>query len=156
MIRRATHEDIGDLKTVIVKAFGHTTIHYLVESRYGKVGKKAWDEWKAQEIESFFLAHPDETLVTELKGRVVGFITYSLDPDRKVGTVLNNAVHPSFQSKGIGAKQVLHVLDIFRGKGMRLAQVTTGLGTGYRPARRMYEKCGFEPLMESATYYREL
>ncbi len=156
LIRTARPEDVPALRRIIVQAFGHHTIHYLVEARYGVVGGKAWDRRKADEIESFYRSHPQETLVTEEKGKVLGFITYSLDRGNRVGTILNNAVDPASQKKGIGTAQIKQVLEIFRREGMRLATVVTGLGPGYSPARRMYEKCGFEPIMDSVTYYARL
>ncbi len=156
MIRKATKEDLGDMRRIVVNAFGHGTIHYLLESKFGIIGGKDWRVRKAQEIESFLQAHPDWILVTELEGKVVGFVSYSLDHDRKLGTVQNNAVDPQFQNKGMGTEQILHVLDIFRRKGMKLAEVRTGRGVRYLPARRMYEKCGFEPTTESVTYHLSL
>lgn len=155
-MRRAKEKDLGDLKRIIVEAFGHETIHYLIEDKFGIVGGKSWKERKADEIESFFRAHPDKVLVSEREGKVVGFVSYSLDHDRRLGTIQNNAVDPDFQGKGIGTKQILCVLDIFRKEGLELAEVRTGKGPGYMPARRMYEKCGFEATMESVTYHLSL
>jgi GNAT superfamily N-acetyltransferase len=154
MIRQARPEDLGDLRRIIVAAFHHETIHYLVERRFGVVEGKTWDQRKGDEIESFLGAHPEWVLVTELDGEVAGFVTYALDEERKVGQVQNNAVDPRHQNRGIGTGQVHFVLDIFRREGMKLAEVVTGLGSGYAPARRMYEKCGFEALMENVRYYR--
>jgi hypothetical protein len=43
-----------------------------------------------------------------------------------------------------------------REAGMTHATVGTGLNEGHAPARRMYEKAGFEPVIEYRMYARKL
>ncbi len=156
MIRAAREEDFPELRRIVVEAFGHSTIHYLLEDRYGTVGGKPWDVRKADEVTGFFRQRPDRVLVTELDGRIAGFVTYDIDDDRKMGIIGNNAVDPKFQKRGIGTSQIQHVLGLMREKGMRIAEVRTGLGPEYAPARRVYEKCGFSPTTRSVTYHLSL
>ena len=156
VIRGASQEDLPELRRIIVEAFGHSTIHYLIEERFGIVGTRTWNVRKADEIADFFRLKPEQVLVTEIEGRIAGFTTYDLDDDRKIGVIGNNAVDPSFQERGIGTNQIQYVLGLMREKGMRIAEVRTGLGPEYAPARRVYEKCGFSPTMESAIYHLSL
>jgi N-acetylglutamate synthase-like GNAT family acetyltransferase len=156
MIRPAVEEDVPEIRRIIIAAFGKDTIHYLLEEKFGVLGGKSWDDRKAEEIESSYRQHPDRILVTELGGKVVGFASFSLDTERKMGVVENNAVDPEYQNSGIGSAQIERILDIFREMDMELAEVVTGLGPGYTPARRMYEKCGFVPTQERVLYHRSL
>ncbi len=156
MIREAWEGDLPDLKRIIISAFSKSTIHYLLEERYGRIGDRSWAEWKTQEIESFFKSHPERVLVTEQEGRIVGFAAYDLKPEREMGIILNNAVEPDSQNQGLGTAQIRHLLNIFRERGMRFAKVVTGGGEGYAPARKMYEKCGFEATMKSVIYHTRL
>jgi hypothetical protein len=47
-------------------------------------------------------------------------------------------------------------LDRFRSEGMRWANVDTGLDDGHAPARRAYERAGFDISISSIRYYKEL
>jgi GNAT superfamily N-acetyltransferase len=89
-------------------------------------------------------------------GQIVGFITYYADRETGIGTIGNNAVHPDYQGKGIGPAQYEHVFDHLRALGMRYVKVQTGGDPAHAPARRAYEKVGFEPMLSSVTYYRSL
>jgi ribosomal protein S18 acetylase RimI-like enzyme len=87
---------------------------------------------------------------------VVGFATYRLDPATGVGTILNNAVDPAWQGRGIATALYEEVLARFRAAGMRVAAVTTGLDAPHAPARAAYRRVGFGPAVESVTLYQEL
>jgi N-acetylglutamate synthase-like GNAT family acetyltransferase len=151
MIRPAHEGDLPDIRRIIVEAFGHDTVHYKLEKKFGVLGGKTWDERKGDEIESFYRSHPDHVLVTESEGMVVGFVSFSCDWDRRMGEIQNNAVDPDFQNRGIGTAQISRALGVLKEMGMEFAEVSTGLGPGYAAARRMYEKCGFEPTIERVT-----
>ena len=152
----ARDADLPAMRRIVVDAFGHSTIHCLLEDRFGMIGGRSWEEHKANEIEGFYRAHPNQVLVTEIENRIVGFATYSLDEKRKVGIVGNNAVDPKYQSRGIGTEQIREVLARMTAKGMRIAEVKTGTSEAFAPARRMYETLGFSPTTESVLYHLSL
>ena len=89
-------------------------------------------------------------------GPIVGFATFRLDRERKVGEIGNNAVDPAWRGRGIAGALYERVLERFREEGMVMAKVTTGLDGAHAPARAAYKKVGFERGTESVTYYREL
>lgn len=111
---------------------------------------------KGEQVRSHCTAHPERTLVCEEDGRIVGFITFQLDPERGIGTIGNNAVDPDCGLKGIGQQMYAAVFERFRQAGMRFAKVTTGMDEAHAPARRAYERAGFHIRHEDVTYYREL
>ena len=155
-IRPARPGDVPWMREIIADSFEGVTFHHLLERRYGTIGARSWREWKADEIEETFRAHPESVLVAELDGAVVGVVSFRLDRQRLIGTIGNNGVDPTFQGRGIGSRMYAHVLDLFRQAGMRFAEVTTGLGDEAAPARRAYEKVGFRPLTQSIRYFQEL
>lgn len=111
---------------------------------------------KGEEVRQQALDDPEHFWVCEEDGRVVGFITFALDEKRLGGEILNNAADPDCGIKGIGQQMYKAVLDYFRRRGMRFAKVTTGLDEGHAPARRAYERAGFDRSSQYLTYYREL
>jgi len=102
----------------------------------------------------------DNVLVTEEDRVILGFCSYQMSGARKVGTIHYNGVALAARGKGVGTLQVERVLELFRAAGMEYACVGTGLNEGHaparRPARRVYEKNGFEPLIEYVMYARRL
>ena len=113
---------------------------------------------KARQIAAAFVAHLDHILVASdpHTKEILGFATFRLDHERKVGEIGNNAVDPARRGRGIGATLYEHVLARFRQEGMTVARVTTGLDDAHAPARAAYKKVGFERGTESVTYYQKL
>jgi len=155
-IRPAAATDLPRIREVIVESFDGVTGHQRLEQRYGPIGGRSWQEWKASEVETSFRRRSDTWLVAEVGEAIVGVVSYRLDHQRHIGHIGNNGVDPRFQGRGIGTRMYERVLEIFRDAGMRFAEVTTGLGDDASPARRAYEKVGFHPLTTSVRYFREL
>jgi len=111
---------------------------------------------KGAQVESHCQAHPDGILVCEVEGRVVGFVTFRLNERDGVGEIGNNAVDPDCGLKGIGQQMYRAALDCFRARGMAFAKVGTGLDWAHAPARRAYERAGFNISHQNVTYWQEL
>lgn len=154
-LRPATLDDMPRLQEIVrtVWAIGSD---FALEEKYGSVGDERWDRWLVPKVMSRLYDELGSILVSEVAGEIAGFISYALDRARGVGTIHYNAVDERFQGQGIGTMQVERVLAIFRETGMRIACVGTGLNEGHAPARRMYEKAGFEPVIDYRMYARRL
>jgi len=151
-------EEIEAITAIAVRAWEPIFAAYR-EAVGDTLFEKMWFGWrasKADQVRQAALRQPDCVYVTEEDGRILGFITFHLDPASRVGTIGNNAVDPQCQAKGVGTAQHREVLRIMRERGMRAARVTTGLDEGHAPARRSYEKAGFERSTSSITYYLDL
>ena len=92
--------------------------------------------------------------VCEHEGAIVGFITYTING--LIGEICNNAALKTTGLKGIGQTMYHYVLEQFRQAGVKVARVTTGLDYAHAPARRAYERAGFQKHLDSTTYYMEL
>ncbi len=111
---------------------------------------------KGSQIERHCRDHPEWVYVCEEQGQIVGFITFRLDAEKKIGSIGNNAVDPQRRLKGIGQQMYKAVLDFFRKQGMLYATVRTGLDYAHEPARRAYERAGFNIKHEDVDYYMKL
>ena len=113
---------------------------------------------KARQIAAAFAGRIEWILVASDRssGQIVGFATFRLDHERKVGEIGNNAVDPACRGQGIGVALYERVLERFKAEGMTVARVKTGLDEAHAPARAAYKKVGFERGTQSVTYYREL
>lgn len=88
--------------------------------------------------------------------KVVGFVSYSVNETTKTGEIGGNAVDPECRGMGIGPKMYDFVLSKMKEEGMEYASVVTGLDDGHAPARRAYEKAGFQKNLPSVKYFKKL
>ncbi len=95
-------------------------------------------------------------LVATIGAAVVGFASFTIDADRRVGEIRLNAVHPEHAGRGVGTAMYGHVLARMKGLGAALATVSTGGDPGHAPARRAYAKAGFGTALPSVSLYKLL
>ncbi len=154
-MRPATLEDMDQIQAMVreIWAIGSD---FGLEEKYGSVGGEKWDRWLVPKVMSRLYDEIDQLWVTEEEGELSGFFSYSLNQARKVGTVHYNGVALAARGKGVGTRQVEKMLEMMRSAGMEMATVGTGLNEGHAPARRVYEKCGFEPLIDYRMYSQKL
>ena len=116
-----------------------------------------WKERKRKEILNAFLPQENAGVyVAEENGEIVGFVSYSMNIEKGVGEIRNNAVRPTHQGRGIGTKMYDEILGLFRAHNMKVATVTTGGDDGHAPARKAYEKAGFDSSIPAVTYFKDL
>lgn len=113
-------------------------------------------ERKGQAVAAFCREHPDRVYVWEEQGQVAAFLTFRVNPDPGIGTILNNAVAPAFQGKGIGPRLYREVIRHFRSLNLKYAKVSTGADAAHAPARKAYKKAGFDIEWKHVDYYRKL
>jgi GNAT superfamily N-acetyltransferase len=153
--RPATDDDLPAL-TDLARRIWTMGLTCRLEQRFGPLGGQPWDHWTAQDIGSALAASLACCLVAEVDGQLAGWVTWSVNPERETGQIGYNGVDPTYRGLGLGTALVEQALDALRAAGVRLAIVVTGLDDGHAAARRVYEKCGFEPFHQFVTYVQEL
>jgi RimJ/RimL family protein N-acetyltransferase len=154
-IRPAEPEDMPRLQEIVTQVW-RIGSDWTLEEKYGAIGDRGWDRWLVPKVMSRLWDEIGNILVTEADGQVVGFISYDTDSLRRVGVIHYNAIAPEYQGRGLGTRQVERVLSLMREAGMVYAAVGTGLNEGHAAARRIYEKAGFEPIIEYRMYAQRL
>ena len=153
-IRKATSQDIPRILEITKVAWGRYSMARLMEDRYGIIGGKRCWEYKVMDLKRQCEGALDRIFVAVEDGKVLGYATFGVDEARKIGHVLNNAVHPEVQRRGIGTALNRRVLDELKERGMSFAVVTTMEHD--QPARRIYEKHGFQEIARSVHYTMRL
>jgi len=115
-----------------------------------------WRALKMRDIRSLCEEHSDQFIVVELDNQIQGFATFLIDPEKSLGIIGNNAVHPAAQGKGLGKLLHQRILDEFRHRQLKYAQVLTGLDPAHDAARGSYLKAGFTLSYSYGIYHREL
>lgn len=116
-----------------------------------------WQKEKARQVRR--ACEPESSAmvcVAEKEGKVIGFITFHANYDTCIGEIGNNAVHPDFQGMGVGTMMYRHVFERMKEHGMRFVKVGTGADPAHAPARRAYEKAGFDIKIPNVQYYKKM
>ena len=61
-------------------------------------------------------------------------------------------VHDDFRKKGYGTKIIENLINKARGLNIKRLSVETGAGQFFKPARKLFEKCQFQPCKPFAHY----
>ena len=111
---------------------------------------------KGTQIKVHCEEHPQWVYICEEDGCIVGFVTFSLNSEKKIGEIGNNAIDPQWGLKGRGQQMYQAVFEYFRKQNMVYAKVHTGLDNAHARARRAYERAGFNHRHEDIDYYMKL
>lgn len=158
MIRPYTAADLPAIVEIANRAW--RDIYRMFRERFGDelfdliVPDEATE--KGRQVRRHCEAHPDWTLICEREGNIVGFVTFRMDHEKRIGEIGNNGRDPDCRLKGIGQEMYAAVLEHFRREGMLYAKVGTGLDDAHAPARRAYERAGFDISHEDITCYMKL
>ena len=154
IIRRATAEDGEAIAEIAVAEW--EAIYLGFRDQLGEeLFRLQYGDYRAKK-RAAVLSTLEAIYVSELEGRIVGFITLFYDGDTGIGTISNNAVAGDMRGHGIGGRQYEFVFDRLREMGAKCVKVGTGLDEAHAPARRAYEKAGFDRSLSSITYYKML
>lgn len=153
-IRRATEADSDSILKIARRCWeviydGYRQI--LGDELYDCIYDQPLDA-KANDILQEVLEN--RTFVAEQDGIICGFASYRIDGT--TGIVGHNAVMPECKGRGIAGMLYERVFEEFRAQGCTLATVLTGLDDGHAPARKAYQKMGFEAGLPSIRYYKKL
>ena len=158
--RAATEGDLDRIGEIIRQVWD--PIFALHEDNLGEdlfsVVCSNWPDRMKASVGRHLAQNPDWIFVVESSeiGEVIAFIQFLLGGETGVGIVGLNAVAPECQGQGIGTMMYTFVLNRFREEGLKYAQVRTGLNDAQAPARRAYEKAGFNIAKKEVTYYTYL
>ena len=153
LIRPARYKDIPSILEITKLAFEPVSMDRMKQDFFGeKLGGKGWDEYKNKGVKSFCKERIYETIVAEVDGKVIGYATYSLDEERGIAEIGNNAVHPDYQGKGIGKSIQREVRRRMEEEGYRKFTVSTL--SNDLAAQRIYEKLGYKKYIESYHYLK--
>lgn len=157
--RLARPEDEPRLQSIRRAAFApiFATFRSLLGNEIYDLAQRRSDE--AQEGLLTSLMTPDSTksLYVAWSGdEIVGFVAVLLDHDTLLGEIGLNAVDPRYAGRGAGSAMYEFALGLMRQAGMKVATVSTGGDPSHAPARRAYQKVGFDAVIPSVWMCRML
>ena len=158
-LRPARLDELPRLQSIRAAAFAPVFASFrsiLGQEIYARAQARE-DAAQAEMLESLFAPGSIwDVFAAEYTGTLVGFVSVRLDPEQLVGEIGLNAVAPRFAGQGIGTRMYEFALAYMRAAGMRVATVATGGDPSHAPARRAYEKAGFDVQIPSVWMCRTL
>lgn len=158
-IRRFESGDLPALQEIRRAAFAPVFLSFreMVGDEIAAIAFASADEEQAGLLDQICAAGSGhEILVITLGSEPVGFVSFTIDREKRIGEIGLNAVDPAHAGKGIGSWMYERVLARMKELGMAVATVGTGADPSHEAARRAYEKAGFGPAIPSLHYYRQL
>jgi ribosomal protein S18 acetylase RimI-like enzyme len=122
-------------------------IHRDALGKYVEQTWGSWDEgWQAQKFrEDFDVTHRQ---VIEWDGKVIGYLEVAEKQD--CIRLADIRIAPDFQRRGIGTRLIRGVLERAAARGLPVTAAVLRVN----PARRLYERLGFEVVDSTQTHYR--
>lgn len=131
--------------------FKQGTIRDLLVQSYADLIKQDPEHWEKEkkkwlEFDNEIFTNPETVgrcvIVSSRDGRAAGFVSY--DPRQKpLGLIGHNCVIPEFRGHGLGRMQINEVLETLKKQGFSRVEATTSEHPFFKPARKMYLRCGF-------------
>ena len=159
VFRLARPQDAHRLQAIRAAAFApvFASFRALLGDEIYEIAQRREDD--AQEALLTSLLAPDsiwELYVACTGDAIVGFVAVRLDAQRGIGEIGLNAVDPAQAGKGFGTALYEHALARMKKAGMKVATVGTGGDPSHAPARRAYQKAGFDAQVPSVWMCRKL
>lgn len=158
-IRPAKAAEVDRLQQIRAAAFApvFASFRSILGSEIYEIAQARDDAAQGALLTSLFAADSIwHVYVAELDGDVVGFVSVRLDPTTTVGEIGLNAVDPARAGRGVGTAMYEFAVARMQEAGMRVATVGTGGDPSHAPARRAYEKAGFDREIPTVWMYRPL
>ncbi|MBI1327864.1 MAG: GNAT family N-acetyltransferase [Alphaproteobacteria bacterium] len=156
-IRPFHSDDLPIIQDIRHQAFANIFADWqnqLGQSLYGLVYKNV-DKEQADYLQE--VAMEGRVFVLTCKqGNVAGFISFSMDLNTGIGELGLNAVAPAYQGQGCSRLMYEYAFSCMRAKGITAVKVSTGADKAHEPARRAYQKVGFQQGIASTTLLKPL
>jgi ribosomal protein S18 acetylase RimI-like enzyme len=155
----ARPEELPRLQTIRRAAFApvFASFRALLGDEIYDLAQRRQDEAQGDLLTSLMTPDPGRQLYTaHLGGEVVGFVAVLLDRQTGLGEIGLNAVDPAHAGRGIGTTMYDFALARMKEAGMKVATVSTGGDPSHAPARRAYQKAGFDAVIPSVWMCRQL
>ena len=157
-MRPAIADDLPYFEDVRQAAFEpvFTSFRSILGEEIYAIAQAHEDEAQGEYLSSLLASSEWKVYAAEINRTIIGFVSVRLNQKTKVGEIGLNAVHPDYAGQGVGTRMYDFAIDKMKQAGMRVATVGTGGDSSHAPARRAYEKAGFNVQISSVWLLQKL
>lgn len=159
LIRSFVQDDLARLTELTIETFGPFYEEHFRPLVGEVVFANQHGDWREDyRVQVVGLHEPDAhkyVAVAESDGAIVGYVAWSVDPDRRNGTITHLAVSAEHRRHHAGTALCEHAFGEMRTLGAEVVEIGTGGDPFHAPARALYEKLGCT-MLPIAVYYRTL
>lgn len=158
-IRQARPEDADRLQAIRRAAFApvFASFRSMLGHEIYDLAQLRSDEAQESLLTSLMTGDGGWALYAAQTGElVVGFVAVHLDHETHIGEIGLNAVDPVHAGGGVGTAMYEFAVARMKEAGMKVATVATGGDPSHAPARRAYQKAGFDAVIPSVWMCRKL
>ena len=76
--------------------------------------------------------------------------------DKQHGEFKSIRIHDNFRGKGMGVKIINHLIEVAKKLDIKKISIESGGGAFFLPARKLFDKCGFEICEPFAHYSKDI
>ncbi len=146
----------GDTEAIVAitgEVFGPFSIDAMIENTVGQGGAD-WLAVKARTIREDLAENPEGCFVAECDGKVVGYVTTTIDRLAGRGRIPDLAVSAAFQRRGLGRRLVTRAIEHFR--SLHLAQAKIETLACNTTAEQLYRAMGFAEVVRQIHFIMPL
>lgn len=140
--------------TIAVEAFRDNSFSSAIERKFGRLARLAPEKMVHDGVLERLDHSPDDVLVAESSGKVVGFVIMQCEQTRKTGWIPLLAVAETNRRTGIGRALLKAALNHLRFAGMQYARIET-LDTN-EGSQRLFPQLGFQEFAREIQYFMKL
>ena len=160
IIELAKKADVEACKEIFLTVWEgiHGTYTELIGEELHDVFFGNWKSNSTNDFAAAFLTAVDanRAFVAKDGDKIAGFAYYRAIEEKKIANIGYNAVGLEYKKKGIGSMLYQSMIDSMKAEGFQYVSVSTGLDDAHAPARKAYERAGFEKNLPSVRYFQKL
>ncbi|NBV21492.1 MAG: GNAT family N-acetyltransferase [Proteobacteria bacterium] len=153
-IRPFRPADLPAMQEITLASFPGISLDQTIEQKFGELNGHDWHWRKARHIELETNANPAGAFVAEEDGRIVAYITTTLDRTAGNGRIANLAVIAELRGRGVGRQLIQHALVWFRAEGLSYALIESM--SHNEAGRGLYTSVGFQEIGQLVHYAMKL
>lgn len=154
-VREYSEGDLPRMRELTYICFEDVSISHRIEKKYGLIGGRDWKFRKGGEFDEIMNDERANAFVAEEDGNVIGYISTIINSrESRIGRIVDFAVEPGHQKKGVGRSLFYAAQEYFRAEGMEYIKIETLANNA--AGTHFYPKLGFETVAVQNHYIMPL
>ena len=153
-IRLFRESDREEVCRITLDVFGPVAVDAAIEANFGLLNGVSWQDRKRKDLLAEVDGLPQGCFVAEEGGKVIGYVTTTVDTNTSVGRIGHLGVDAEHQGRHVGKALLSHALDYLEAQGLEYTQLETTVVNDR--AMRFYVGVGYQEMARKLYYFMRL